>query len=113
YDTSANNYVTYAQSCGGLSGFSLNQATGAISWTPHYFQSGTYEILLVGSDGEVDGESLFKITVNNVNREPVLASVSNQTFGLGSSFHFNMYDTNTGVDKDIDQETLTYTCYYD
>ncbi len=49
------------------------------TWTPNYDQSGTYTITFTVSDGQYSDSKQVTITVNHVNRPPVLAKVAPQS----------------------------------
>jgi len=44
------------------------------SWTPNYLQAGTFYVTFIVSDGEYTDYETITITVNNVNRNPVITS---------------------------------------
>lgn len=90
--------------CSGLSGFSFSALTGVISWTPAYDQSGIYEFKVTGTDGDLSSSRVFIITVNNVNRAPVLASIGDQTVNENTLLTFSLAAT------DADGDALTYSC---
>ncbi|HEU4436493.1 MAG TPA: Ig-like domain-containing protein, partial [candidate division Zixibacteria bacterium] len=48
---------------------------GAFSWTPSFVQAGSYSVTFVASDGTLADSEAVSITVNNVNRAPVLAAI--------------------------------------
>jgi phosphatidylethanolamine-binding protein (PEBP) family uncharacterized protein len=113
YDTSVNGVVAMTQTCSSLAGLTMNASTGVISWTPGYTHAGVYEFRVIATDGTVDGEAVFTVTIANTNRNPVLAAVANQSLTLAKIFSFDMNDTTANNDFDIDGEALTYTCVYD
>ncbi len=49
------------------------------SWRPTYDQSGTYHITFTVSDGQLSDSKSITITVNHVNRPPVMAHLNAQT----------------------------------
>jgi len=95
--------ITYSVS-GLPAGASFNAATGVFSWTPTYSQAGTYNFTFTASDGNggTDSETIT-ITVNNVNRAPVLAAIGNKAVNEGVSLRFNVSAT------DPDGDALTYS----
>lgn len=112
YDSNINGSVTATNSCTTLSGVSFNTSTGVMNWTPNMSQAGTYEFMITATDGSLSDNKVFSITVNNVNRAPVLDSIANQTVNEGIA----ITTINAGVggaDVDVDGDSLTYTCYYD
>jgi phosphatidylethanolamine-binding protein (PEBP) family uncharacterized protein len=116
YDTVVDSTVGTGTACTSLTGFTVNASTGELDWTPGYSDAGVYELRVIGTDdsaGSYKGEEIFTLTINNTNRAPVLASVADQEMILAENFNFNMQDTNTGNDTDIDGDTITYSCVYD
>lgn len=112
YDSTVDAAVASVTACSSLAGVSFIGATGAMSWTPSYSQSGNYEFKIVGSDGSLSDNKIFSITVNNVNRSPVLDAIANETVSEGIAITtINAGDGND--DFDIDNDALTYSCYYD
>jgi Putative Ig domain/Abnormal spindle-like microcephaly-assoc'd, ASPM-SPD-2-Hydin len=80
--------------------------SGAFSWTPTTAQAGNYSVTVtvtdVGSPALSDSET-FTITVGNVNRPPVLASIGNRTGTEGQALTFTINAS------DPDGGTLTFT----
>ncbi|MHB2149495.1 putative Ig domain-containing protein [Calditrichota bacterium LG25] len=60
-------------------GASFDQNTLTLSWTPTYEQSGVYTVTFQVTDGEFTVEQPLQITVNHVNRPPVLQPIADQT----------------------------------
>ncbi|NOX90103.1 MAG: tandem-95 repeat protein [Calditrichaeota bacterium] len=61
-------------------GATFDPATATFSWTPTYDQSGEYKnILFVFTAGALSDSALVDITVNHVNRPPVLSALADQT----------------------------------
>ena len=60
--------------------------SGDFSWTPTYGQAGTYDVIFKATDDSlaVDSE-VVAITVNNVNRPPVLDSIGDRTVAAGTT----------------------------
>jgi len=59
------------------------------TWTPGFDQAGAYSVTFAASDGQAQDSETITITVANVNRAPVLASIGgkqvNENFSLGFS----------------------------
>jgi M6 family metalloprotease-like protein/uncharacterized repeat protein (TIGR01451 family) len=74
------------------------------SWTPNFTQAGSYSVTFKVDDGKggTDSETVT-ITVNNVNRPPVLSSIGNKTVNEGSLLEFTISAA------DPDGDTLTFT----
>jgi hypothetical protein len=112
YDTSDNNAVADVTTCASLTGVSFTTNTGAMTWTPNYTQSGTYEFKITGSDGDLSSSAFFTITVTNTNAPPSIDAISNQTVDEGEAIaQINAGDG--GDDTDVDGTTITYACFYD
>ncbi len=80
--------------------------TGDFNWTPTYDQAGQYPLTFYARDtlGGVDSE-VITITVDNVNRPPVLASIGNKSVQTGILLQFDV----TGSDPDNDSLIHTVT----
>ena len=68
---------------------------------------------MIADSGVLSDEVIFKITVNNVNRPPLLDSIENYSLVQNQLITLDMADQNTGFDIDQDGDELTYTCEYD
>ena len=61
------------------SGASINSTSGAFSWTPTELQDGSHSVTVRVSDGNGGSDSeTITVTVNEVNEDPVLASVGSK-----------------------------------
>nr|MBN2277210.1 tandem-95 repeat protein [candidate division Zixibacteria bacterium] len=49
--------------------------TGTFTWTPDYDQAGDYTVIFYATDGDLTDELEVSVTVNDVNRAPVLENV--------------------------------------
>ena len=83
-------------------GANLNSTTGLVSWTPLYTQSGTYPVTFYVTDGNLTANQTININVNNVDRAPILNTLTDQTTNINQLLTFTI----TGTDPDGD--TLTY-----
>ena len=92
-----------------LSYFATGLPSGAVfssqlfSWTPNYTQAGAYEVKFNVTDGRDWDSETITITINNVNRVPVLQEIVNQTI---------LEDTSGSVlanAADPDNDALIYT----
>ncbi len=78
--------------------------TGAVldgvdfSWTPDYDQAGPYDVTFEVTDGVLTANETITITVNDVNRAPVLSSIGDQTVNEGATLTFAL----SGSDPDGD-----------
>jgi hypothetical protein len=75
------------------------------SWTPGYDQAGTYNVTFVARDehGTQSSPQTVTITVNNVNRPPVLAAIGNKSVSENITLSFSVSAT------DPDGDTVTYS----
>ena len=73
------------------------------SWTPDYEQAGIYPVTFTVSDGELKASETITITVQNVNRPPVLEVPGPQKVKEGEKLEFWF----SGVDPDGDPLSLT------
>ncbi len=99
--------------CSSLPGtVSFNSSTGVLDWTPSYVAAGVYEVWINGSDGSLSDDELIVLTINNVNRAPVLDAIANQSFNENVAMtQINAADG--GDDQDIDLQNLIYSCNYE
>ena len=82
---------------------SFNSSTGSFSWTPDYTAEGTYSVIFSVSDGTDSAMATVSITVNDVNRSPVLSNIGSQSVSEGSSLSF------TVSASDSDNDNLTFS----
>ncbi|MCP4371133.1 MAG: hypothetical protein GY797_23915, partial [Deltaproteobacteria bacterium] len=85
----------------------FDPVTQVFSWTPNYAQTGTYPdvVFTVTDDGDPslsDSETIV-ITVDNVNRPPILEPIGNKTVDEGELLQF------TVTASDPDADALTYS----
>ena len=86
-----------------------NLPTGAtfvgstFSWMPNYNQVGSYPVIFIASDGLLQNSQTITITVNNVNRSPILASTGNKSVNENIALSFSISAT------DADGGTITYS----
>jgi hypothetical protein len=72
-------------------GATLDQSSGMITWTPAYNQAGEYQLTAQVADASgLQAEQSFTITVNNVNRPPVIGELAPQTGKETSSIIFTL-----------------------
>src|SRR6266446_1568249 len=93
----------------GPGGMTLNSATGVLNWTPSEAQGPSTNVITVqvtdnGTPPLSDTRS-FTVIVNEVNRAPVLAPISDKTVNEGSLLAF----TAIATDADIPANSLTFT----
>ncbi|WP_129582714.1 putative Ig domain-containing protein, partial [Methanolobus psychrotolerans] len=81
----------------------FNQNTRQFRWKPDYDSSGVHIVYFHVSDGKLSDSETIIITVNNVNRAPILESIGNRAVNEGNELSFTV----SASDPDSDQ--LTYT----
>lgn len=87
-------------------GATFNAATREFDWTPTFTDAGTYpNVHFSVSDGVTSTSEDITITVNNVDRAPVLNTIGNQTGSEGSGISFTV----SGSDPDGDAVTYSAT----
>ena len=101
--------LTYSLDAGAPQGASIDPVTGIFSWIPTEVQGpSTITLTIRVTDNGSPALSAFQnivITVNEVNRPPVLAKIDNQTVNEGDLLIFRAFAT----DPDIPAEILTYS----
>jgi PKD repeat protein len=78
-------------------------ASQTFNWTPSYQQANTYQVTFIASDGSEQDSETITITVNNVNRAPVLGAIGNKSVYMGNNLTFAVSA------NDPDGDTLTYS----
>ncbi|HIH42732.1 TPA: S8 family serine peptidase [Candidatus Woesearchaeota archaeon] len=73
------------------------------TWQTTYTDAGTYNLQITVSDGHLSDSKAFKVTVNNVNRAPMLATINDLTLSE------NSLATITASATDPDNDAITYT----
>ena len=83
-------------------GATFNAASGEITWTPTFDQSGSYADITVSvkDPAGLGVDKTFAITVNNVNRAPELSPVSGQTIAENATLSVTIQ----GTDPDKEDE---------
>jgi Putative Ig domain. len=84
-------------------GSSFDVTTKTFTWTPEYTQSGSYNVTFTVSDGYSIDSEIVTITVGNINKAPVLATIGTKMVSEGESITFTITAT------DPDEEILTYS----
>jgi hypothetical protein len=64
--------------------------TGVFSFDPDFTQAGVYNVTFIASDGLLADSEVVAITVNNVNRPPVLAAIGPRSVTEGQGLAFNV-----------------------
>ena len=88
-------------------GAGFDHATATLNWTPTYDQSGEYNSLMfIFTAGAMSDSITYNVTVNHVNRVPVLDAVTDAQVDENSVLQFNI----SGSDPDVeDSGKLVYT----
>ena len=88
-------------------GATFDPATATFSWTPTYDQSGVYNnILFIFTAGAMSDSTTMNITVNHVNRAPVLNAIADQTIDENKLLRVSI----SGSDPDVeDKGKLKYS----
>ena len=84
-------------------GATFDATNRTFSWTPIFDQSGSYNATFSVSDGSLVDSEAITITVNNVNRAPVLNLIDNKSINEGRTLTFQISAT------DPDNAPLTYS----
>lgn len=80
-----------------------SNGAASFSWTPTFFQAGSYLVKFIASDGSLADSELVTITVNNVNRPPVLATIGDKFVLAGQELAFNV----SASDPDLTTPSLS------
>ena len=103
------NTLSFSLDAGAPAGASIHPVSGAFSWTPTEAQGpGSYPITVrVTDDGTpvLDHFEIITISVNEVNRSPVLDSIGNKSIDEQTELTF----TATATDPDFPSNTLTFS----
>ncbi|MCB9090913.1 MAG: BspA family leucine-rich repeat surface protein, partial [Halobacteriovoraceae bacterium] len=119
WDTTDNDSVTQTNECDGSTGSALPgtfnlTASGVLDWTPDHTASGTYELMIIGDEGDLDDTAYFTLNVNDIDLPPIIASISDETVNETTAItQVNAHDNVTGNDTDRDGDAITYTCFWD
>jgi PKD domain-containing protein/VCBS repeat protein/cadherin-like protein/Big-like domain-containing protein len=77
-------------------------ATGNVNLAPGFVDAGTSTVVLRVSDGSLSNDKSFVVTINNLNRSPVLAQPTNMTVDEGATAD------QTIAANDADGQALTF-----
>ncbi len=76
--------------------------TGTFNFSPNFTQSGVFNVTFIASDGTLADSEIVAITVNNVNRVPVLAAIGPRSVNEGANLNFGV----SATDPDLTTPTL-------
>ncbi|MHC4413236.1 MAG: hypothetical protein ACYSW6_09775, partial [Planctomycetota bacterium] len=82
-----------------------NFSQNFFNWTPTYDEAGGYDVTFVASRGMIEDFETITITVNNVNRRPIIEPVVNQTVDENTNLSFTVGAT------DPDGDALMYFAF--
>ncbi|MFA5862115.1 MAG: right-handed parallel beta-helix repeat-containing protein [Candidatus Thermoplasmatota archaeon] len=80
-------------------GASYDDSARTFSWVPSFDQAGTYAVTFTANDGALDTSISVDITVVNVNRAPVLATVIDRAGREGDAIGFTLSATDPDGDS--------------
>ncbi|UCE65822.1 MAG: hypothetical protein JSU85_13320 [Candidatus Zixiibacteriota bacterium] len=80
-----------------------SNGAGTFTFNPDYYQSGSYDVLFITTDGDLADSENVEIVVNNVNQPPVLSPISDTTIYEGDSLGINI----SAIDLDGDSISMT------
>ncbi len=69
------------------------------TWTPSSAQAGSYNVTFTVSDGQAQDSEAIVISVGNVNRPPVLASIGNKNVNQNANLSFSVSATDPDGDS--------------
>lgn len=84
----------------------FDENTQVFDWVTDYDDEGIYHISFIVSDGQVTATENVTITVNKLDRSPVLATIGNKTVNDNELLNF------TVVATDPDNDSITYSATY-
>jgi hypothetical protein len=102
-DVDVGDMITYSL-ISSLTGMTINQATGLISWTPTNDDVGSHTVIVRASDTSgAFAERSFQITVANVNDAPTITTIT-----IPNAIEGSMYLATIQA-EDIDGDALTFS----
>lgn len=96
------NDVLYYDAINVPSGATFDNVTRTFSWNTNFSNSGSYNVNFSVTDQEDVDYEIVTITVNNVNRAPVLDAIGSQLVDENESLSFNVSAT------DLDNDSLVF-----
>jgi len=100
------NTLTFSLDAGAPSGATINSSTGVFRWTPTEAQGpGAYPVSVRVSDGILDDFENVQITVNDVNKAPVVTAITDKSVNEGDALTF----TAVATDADLPANNLTFS----
>lgn len=80
-------------------GASFNKNSGSFIWNPGYSAAGTYYIKFIATAGGLTDSETIAITVNNINRPPVLNSIGNKAADENTLLSFTISASDSDGDE--------------
>ncbi|WP_370575189.1 PGF-pre-PGF domain-containing protein [Methanomethylovorans sp.] len=80
-------------------GASFNKNSGAFIWTPGYSAAGTYYVKFIATANGLTDSETIAITVNNINRPPVLNSIGNKAVDENTVLSFTVSASDSDGDE--------------
>jgi len=94
-------------------GMTINESTGAVSWTPTEAQVGEHQVIIEVSDGKVSVFQNFTITVEKALLDFIVVVPSEMTVYLGDSKDIDSitahYDNETTANIELDSADVSYS----
>ena len=84
-------------------GASFNKNSGAFVWTPGYSAAGIYYVKFIATASGLTDSETIELTVNNINRAPILSSIGNKAVNENELLTFVVSG------KDSDGDELAYS----
>ena len=103
-DLDVGDTLTYSAT-GSLASF-FNAVTRVFSWVTGFIDAGEYEVEFIVSDGKNETRENITITVANVNRDPVLGAISDQTIDEDIPGILTVNATDIDIDDDLDFDII-------
>ena len=80
-------------------GASFNRNSGTFLWTPGYSAAGTYYVKFIAHAGGLTDSETIAITVNNINRPPILTSIGSKAVNENELLSFTVSARDTDGDE--------------
>lgn len=80
-------------------GASFNKNSGAFFWTPGYAAAGTYYVKFIATAKGLTDSETIAITVNNINRPPILNSIGNKAVDENALLSFTISASDSDGDE--------------
>jgi len=84
----------------------IDNARADLRFTPSFTNAGTYSITAIARDQDSNSTSTFTLTVNNVNRAPVISLPSSRTIAIGGTGELAL---TSSLASDPDTDTLSFS----